>query len=67
MVILMCSACDIVMVTGECVEHSQYSERIISREHHQRKVCVCVFVCVCACVRACAHMRAYVYSLCVHV
>ena len=55
MVTPVCPPCD-VTVTGECVQHS---ERIISKEHYQRRVsncvcvCVCVFACACACVCTC--------------
>ena len=64
MVTPVCSPCDVVTVTGECVQHSQYSERIISREHYQRKVsncvCVCVRACVCMCVCVCVYIWYYI-------
>ena len=51
MVTPVCLPCDVITVTGECVQHCQYSKRIILREHYQRKVSNCVCVCVCVCVR----------------
>ena len=57
----VCLSCDVVTATGKCIQRSQYSERIISREHYQRKVSnfLCVVCVVCACMHAC--VRVYMW------